>query len=512
MLEKISDEALVLKVKELEAIIDLHTLYSKTPICFHSLNNEGLFVDVNQNELDLLEYSRDEVVNKLNIMDILTPESRDIFADIFPIFKIQGFVNNLELDFIKKRGLVLPVVINSIANYDEKEHFTQSNSIVLDNTNHRKAKLAVHNSEEKYRQLFEFLPVGLTISDLNGNIVAGNKEAECLLKLSVRNQSARRVDDQKWHVIHLDGSPMISDEIPGIMALKQMRRIENVELGIKDDDGNITWLNVTAAPLPGKDGVIIAYSNINEKVEREKKLKEYSDKMKEASAMKDRFFSIIAHDLKNPFNSIMGFSDLLLNNLENYDQTKIRQFVSIIDQSAKHTLELLDNLLLWTRLQTGRISFIPSTMNLITVVRDNVELVISQASQKRIQITIKSGQDTFIHGDKNMIDTIVRNLLTNAIKFTRPEGMVVISLNENCHNIELSIQDNGVGIEPENLKNLFKIDNMFTQAGTAKEDGTGLGLILCKDFIERHGGEIRVDSKFGIGSTFTVIFPKKYHG
>jgi PAS domain S-box-containing protein len=634
MPEKASCEVLELRIKELEAVIELHDLSSKAPICFHSLNKEGIFVDINQNELNLLGYTREEVVDKLNVLNILSPESCDIFSYTFPKFKIEGFINNLELDFVKRNGQRLPVVINSIAHYDQMKCFTHSTSIVFDNTSIHKAEIslkeseeafhqlfqnmisgfAVHEiitddngipidyrflevnptfekltglcrkeiigkrilevmpqleyswierygsvaltgvpaefesyaavlnkyyqvyayqtksgcfatiflditdrklmeislqkSEEKYRQLFEFLPVGITIADMNGNILVGNKEAENLLKLPVREHCKRTIDDPRWKMIRRNGSVMPPNEIPGIIALKQMRRIENVELGIIDENENVTWLNVTADPLPNNAGVIIAYLNINEEVERKKKLDEYYAQLKEADIMKDQFLSIIAHDLKNPFNSIMGFSDLLLNNINDYDQEKIHRFVSIIDQSAKHTLELLDNLLVWTRSQSGRIAFTPSTLNLVNIVRENVNLVISQASHKGIRIIVKPVPDVFIQADKNMLNTIIRNLLTNAIKFTLPNGMVVVGIHENESSIELSIKDSGVGIKPENLQKLFRIDNKFTHVGTANESGTGLGLILCKDFVERHRGSITVDSKFGEGSDFTVSFPK----
>jgi len=508
MLENTSCEALMLRVKELEAIIELHDQSSTIPFCFHSLDKEGLFVDINQNELNLIGYTREEVVGKLNVLDILSPSSREVFANNFSKFKTEGSLKNLELDFVKKNGQIFPVVVNSIAHYDQMGCFVYSTSIVLDNTSIRKTELRLEESEEKFKVLFEFLPVGITISDLNGNIISGNKEAEKLLKTSVKDQRERTIDDQKWKIIRRDGSIMPTKEFASVMAIQQLKRIENVEMGIVDEDGNTTWINVTAAPLPNKEGVIVAYSNINEEVERENKLKEYSNQLKDANAMKDRFLSIIAHDLKNPFNSILGFSDLLMNNLDTYEPEKIRRFVSIIDQAAKHTLELLDNLLVWTRSQLGGLTFTPSTINLIDVIHENANLVISQASHKGIQLIVKPAPDIFIQADKNMINTIIRNLITNAIKFTPTNGMIVVSTNEGKNHIELSIRDSGVGIEPENLTKLFKIDDKFTQTGTASETGTGLGLLLCKDFIEKHGGTIKVDSEFGIGSNFTVFFPK----
>lgn len=546
MHEKASDEALELRIKELEAIIKLHNLDSKAPIYFHPFNMDGLFMQDNQNESRVMDSEMKEDYWQLfqnmpagfAIHEIIT-DKKGVpidyrYLDVNPAFErltglkrndivgrcVSAFNSSAESNQIKLYGSVAltgkPLEFENyisaqnkyfqVYTYQTKPGFFAT--IFSDITDRKLMEISLMRSEEKYRQLFEFLPIGLNIADMDGTIIAGNKEAEKLLQIPVQAQSSRSIYDQKWRIIRKDGTEMPSSEFASVMALSQMRRIENVEMGLKAPNDEVTWINVTSAPLVNNDGLIIAYANITEKIEREKQLKEYSDKLQEANAMKDRFISIIAHDLRNPFNSIIGFTDLLMNNMGEYDVMKIRKFVSIIDQAAKQTLDLLDNLLVWTRSQTGAITFSPVDVNLNEVIQKNVNLVIIQATKKGIVLHVNPVNDIIIQADKNMIDTIIRNLLTNAIKFTLPNGIVEISAVENEHTIELSIKDSGVGIEPENLEHLFQIDNNYTRKGTANEHGSGLGLILCKDFIEKHGGSIRVESELGVGSTFTVVFPK----
>ena len=225
-------------------------------------------------------------------------------------------------------------------------------------------------------------------------------------------------------------------------------------------------------------------------------------KLREANATKDKFFSIIAHDLKNPFNSIVGFSDLLLKNIDKYDKDKILNFVKNINNSSKQAFILLENLLLWARSQSGNIEFYPTKNNLKNIIQENILLAENQANNKEIQIENHITDDYFVFCDKNMINTVIRNLLTNAVKFTTNKGKITTAIKLIENNYEVTISDTGVGISPENIDKLFRIDSKHQTLGTADEKGTGLGLILCKEFIEKHKGKIWAESEKGKGSDF----------
>jgi signal transduction histidine kinase len=232
-----------------------------------------------------------------------------------------------------------------------------------------------------------------------------------------------------------------------------------------------------------------------------------NEELNELNAAKDKFFSIIAHDLRNPFNAITGLTDILLINLDNLDITKLQKTLENIKGSSEQAHELLENLLLWARSQTGTISFRQVPIDLKIQAEESIELVALQAARKNISIISDFKTDGLISGDVNMMNTILRNLLTNALKFTPRNGEVRVGIFQNNGFYILSIKDNGIGIPADKLKNLFSIDTAHKTKGTDQEPGTGLGLILCKEFIEKHGGRLEVESEVGKGSEFRVIIP-----
>jgi signal transduction histidine kinase len=224
---------------------------------------------------------------------------------------------------------------------------------------------------------------------------------------------------------------------------------------------------------------------------------------------KDKFFSIIAHDLRNPFNTIIGLTDLLLFNLESDDRVKLQKGLENIKGSSRQAYELLENLLMWARSQTGTLTFRPENADIKELALESLDLVSAQAARKNITINVDQIREVWLPADVNMIRTVLRNLLTNAIKFTPQNGYVSIGLSENEEFGMVTVQDNGVGMEKDKISTLFNMDTSHKTKGTDKEPGTGLGLILCKEFIERHGGTLEVESEPGKGSEFRVVLPKK---
>lgn len=225
------------------------------------------------------------------------------------------------------------------------------------------------------------------------------------------------------------------------------------------------------------------------------------------NATKDKFFSIIAHDLKNPFTSIMGFCEILLIRYQKYDDTKRLHLIKIINQSAEHVFKLLENLLQWSRSQTGNIKYQPEEFQIIELVNNNVVLIENMMKEKQLRMDVVVNEHCKVYADKNMINTIIRNLLTNAVKFTETGG-IHITLEEDTKLYKLKIKDTGVGMNKEKAKTLFEIGGSKSTEGTRGESGTGLGLIICKDFIEKNGGEIGVESEEGKGSEFYFTLPR----
>ncbi len=242
-------------------------------------------------------------------------------------------------------------------------------------------------------------------------------------------------------------------------------------------------------------------------VQKNETLNNLNSELTALNGTKDKFFSIIAHDLRNPFNSIIGLTDIVLGNLENPDIPKIRKSVGDIRDASRHAFDLLQNLLIWGRSQTGNLDYKPVPFDLAERIQENIDLVAGQATRKNITLRSEVTDLIVVQGDIQMINTIFRNLLTNAIKFTSRDGEVVVSAGINDSFCQVSVEDNGIGISPEVMNKIFLIESKYTRKGTEQERGTGLGLILCKEFVEKHGGKITVTTEPNKGSCFTVTLP-----
>jgi signal transduction histidine kinase len=237
-------------------------------------------------------------------------------------------------------------------------------------------------------------------------------------------------------------------------------------------------------------------------------LRKVQKDLSQLNASKDKFFSIIAHDLKNPFVGLMSLSKTLLESFETLDQEEIQECIQGIHETSKHGFHLLSNLLEWAKSQTGRIQWSPKYIDLRPIMLQNFALLETKAKEKKISLHCNVPANTCVYADANMVDTVVRNLATNALKYTENGGKVSISSHEAEDFVEISVDDTGVGIQEEDICKLFKIEIKYSSLGTAKEQGTGLGLILCKEFIEKNKGKIWVESKVGKGSSFKFVLPK----
>jgi len=232
------------------------------------------------------------------------------------------------------------------------------------------------------------------------------------------------------------------------------------------------------------------------------------DKLEIVNATKDKFFSIIAHDLLNPFNTILGFSELLLSAIEKKEIEKCHKYSYSIHDTSHVVFNLLENLLTWSRSQTGKISFTPESVDVKDIIESNLSLLKDAAQSKEIFLASTLTEKLIAYADRNMVLTIIRNLITNAIKFSRKGDRIIVEV-ENAENwITIHISDTGIGIDDKAISKLFKISETIKTEGTANERGTGLGLMLCKEFVDWHKGRIWVESQVGVGSRFSFTIPK----
>ncbi len=273
------------------------------------------------------------------------------------------------------------------------------------------------------------------------------------------------------------------------------------------DTGEIKDIHSVAEIDNEKKIVFGIIQDITDRKRTEEALKESEVRLKELNATKDKFFSIVAHDLKSPFNAIAGFGDLLDEMAQKKDYEGIKEYAGIIRHSSEQVMNLLTNLLEWSRSQTGKMKFDPTFIELAPLVDEVTELLNPPAQQKSITIQKEVSPVLVVFADKAMISTILRNLISNAVKFSNPGGRIIVSSVQDADWITVAVSDNGIGIKQEIKEKLFRIDESYSTPGTQNEQGTGLGLILCKELTEKHGGTIRVESEPGKGSAFYMMIP-----
>jgi len=241
-------------------------------------------------------------------------------------------------------------------------------------------------------------------------------------------------------------------------------------------------------------------------------LKEANKELERLNATKDKFFSIIGHDLKSPISNILGFSSLYKRKYSRLDEKSKYQYIDHIHFSSRQAHNLLENLLTWARNQQGRIEYNPVAISFRQIVSDSLNLIYEKAMEKKLNVSDHSLPELEVYGDYNMIYTILRNLLSNAVKFTPKGGTITIETNiKNEKEVLVAITDTGIGMPAEVRAHLFSLQKNVTKKGTSGERGSGLGLLICKEFLERHGRELYVESKEGEGTSFSFVLPLVNH-
>lgn len=244
---------------------------------------------------------------------------------------------------------------------------------------------------------------------------------------------------------------------------------------------------------------------INEQLEG--KVRTRTKELQELNATKDRFFSIIAHDLKSPFNYLLGMTELLSENMDTMSPEKLKVFIKKLNGSAQSAFDLLENLLVWARAQQKMIIMSQKVHNLKGLVNSSIKPILNLSLEKSINLSIEIDPEDKIFVDEYMISTVIRNLVSNAIKFTKNNGYIKVSAKKKDAEVTISVNDSGIGMSKKTISKLFKIGEDVSISGTNNETGTGLGLILCEEFVTKHGGKIWAESKEGVGSTFYFTVP-----
>jgi PAS domain S-box-containing protein len=420
-----------------------------------------------------------------------------------------------ELEFVRKDGVRIPSqVIISPFNDGKQRIGWMAN--VIDITERKKAEESIHNLNWRLEGIIEGTHVGTWEWNVQTGETVFNEEWAKIIGYSIKELAPVSINTWEAHS-HPDDLKLSKEKLERHYSGELP--YYDYECRMKHKDSHWVWVHdrgrVISRTSDGKPLMMFGtHSDITKRKMAEEEIKLKNEELQKLNASKDKFFSIIAHDLKGPFNAIEGFSVLLSEQISEKNYEGIETYAHIINKTSRQTLDLLTNLLDWSRSQSGRMEFNPGYIELVSLIGEVTLAFLDIAAQKGITIRKVLPQNAPIYADKNMISNVLRNLISNALKFTRPNGTVIISVEKQKNELTISVSDTGVGLSKSRIDNLFQIDKSYSTPGTQKEKGTGLGLILCKDFVEKHSGKIWVESEEGNlpagkagGSTFYFSLP-----
>ena len=476
-----------------------------------ALASQGKIVLCNDSFAEIFGYRDARELSSQQVLDL-------VFND--DILKVAEYLQLLEMNkFAPGRFEFLGRKKDNTRFYAEitSSRFVQDQKTYLvfvtrDVTERKRAQQAIRESEEKYRNITENIDDFLYTFERTGNILRPVFYTSSVERITGYSQAEFLTDSRLiLKIVHPDDFEEAKKHLKKLLKSRIQNSAE-FELRIINKLGNIVWIRNKINLVRSAEGLIIKVygliSDITLRKMAQDELKKSTDNLIKLNETKDRFISIISHDLRTPFSSILGFTDLLLND-DALSEEERRQYIEFIRESSQSMLLLVNSLLDWTRIQTGRIKFEPEKTDANKLIENSINTLIGTAIQKNISVNSEVEDDLYVFADQGLLLQVFNNLISNAIKFTRSGGSITISGRpaDQLRFYEFRVKDTGTGIKKENLDKLFNVDTKFSSEGTAGEKGTGLGLSLVKEIIEKHGGEIHVESEDGMGTEFIFTIP-----
>ncbi len=493
----------------------LNILASNIDFMFFILDKNLNFEYASPSFYNLSGYSENEIINN-NLLKICTPESSAIIqSELQKRISGNGSDNQKKWTFsiyYKNKKIVWLETLGTPIISDKKEFMgviAFSKRIIDKNKTPNLVSHIEDAIDDKLIQLstaIEQTPVSIVITDTKGNIEYVNPFF------------SKTTGYDPEEVIGKNPRVLKSGNTDDLTYKKMWTTISNGEIWYgefenRKKNGELYLEKASIAPIFDTNNNITSFIAIKEDITQLRKTRneliESEKELRNLNAKKDKFFSIIAHDLRGPFASIAALIKMLKENYKKYDSKNVEHILGMLDNSASNVLKLTENLLEWARTQTGKIALHKELLVFNEVCNNIFDTLQTVANNKEVQLINLNNEYISFYADKNMIATVIRNIISNAIKYSARNSQIDVKAEIHGEYLQISVKDYGVGIPPEAQEKLFKIDQNYTSIGTEQEKGSGLGLILCKEFIEAHNGKIWYESKPGLGSTFFFIIPKQ---
>jgi len=480
------------------------TIFEHAPVMINAYDEQEGYQLWNTECEKRLGYTKNEIMASDEPLSLLYPDSQVRDRVIADIAKADGIFR--EYKVTNTEGLEL---VQLWANFRLPAGVTIS--VGHDITERKQAEEALLESQQYARNIIESSLNMIITVDSDRRIVEFNKAAE-----KAFGYKREEVVGKNINILYAVQEESFSIHQTMVEKQQSVREVFN-----KRKNGEVFPCLVLASTLRDARGEPIGYMGISRDITELKKaqaelmsahndLKEKNDQLQELNASKDKFFSIISHDLRGAFGALLGFAQLISGNIDAYSKDRVKTLVSRLRTCAERLYALLENLLTWSRLQRGVVECAPKVIDLFPIAKENIELFTTRAEQKQIILKSAIQEGTAVYADLVMVNTVMRNLLSNGLKFTSAgDSIHVSSTDHDEHFIAVTVADTGIGIPEDILPRLLRIDTQYTQAGTAGEQGTGLGLILCKELVEKNGGNLWVESKVDKGTTFTFTLPRQ---
>ena len=469
------------------------------------------YILVNDRFVEMFGYQSSEEILGKDPLDFVAEEDYTKIANQIIESEKKGIKQNkIEFKGVKKDNSKFWVEKTS-SSYVTKEG-TFIVSTLRDVTKERLILRDLEQSEQRFRNILDNIDDCLWSTSKDGDVFERIFYSSAIQKITGYNSDNFSSDKKLWiKIIHPDDTAKVISELRKFYKDISKKDFE-IEYRIINNIGSTVWIKNKITVLRDKFGLVEKIFGLVSDITLSKKaeinLKKSAEELQSINKTKDKFISIISHDLRTPFSSILGFTDVLLND-DDLTPDKQKQYINMIQESARNMLSLVNSLLDWTRIQTGRISFEPRRVDSINIINKAVNMLSGAALQKNIHIAVRIFDSFFIHADESLLMQAFANLISNAIKFTPTGGTIALSAKPHPQSrfIQFTVKDNGIGIKSEDIDKLFKVDKKFSTLGTSGERGSGLGLTLVKEIINKHGGEIFVNSEVGKGSEFIFTIP-----